>query len=249
VGELVAAGLDLVVSRRCGGCDAQGPGLCQSCRAALFGPICRREDQAPRLVPAEGSASLPVWAGAWYSGPVRQAITAWKRLGQRELDHDMCHAVRRVASAIGPTLDQVMTKIGQDELWVTPIPSSRRNQWRRPGPLTWLLAQAVAAALVRSGIGASALQLLRRRAGSKDQAGQTLRGRMIGRDGTTLVRGNPAAPVLLVDDVLTTGATLLDAERALAGAGTATLGAIVLAVTPKGHGHGRRFQAGPATMG
>jgi hypothetical protein len=45
--------------------------------------------------------------------------------------------------------------------------------------------------------------------------------------------GPAAPPVLLVDDVLTTGATLLDAERALARAGRATLGAVVLAVSPR----------------
>jgi predicted amidophosphoribosyltransferase len=39
-----------------------------------------------------------------------------------------------------------------------------------------------------------------------------------------------------VDDVVTTGASLLDAERALAWAGIGTLGAAVLAVTPpSGH--------------
>jgi predicted amidophosphoribosyltransferase len=75
------------------------------------------------------------------------------------------------------------------------------------------------------------VQALSRRASAGEQSGRSQRQRLLGRDGTTTVRKPVSAPVLLVDDVLTTGATLLDAERALAGAGSLTLGALVLAVT------------------
>jgi predicted amidophosphoribosyltransferase len=90
----------------------------------------------------------------------------------------------------------------------------------------------VAEALAGAGLDAQVRDVLRRPAASREQAGLGARARALGREGATLVRGDPAAPVLLVDDVVTTGATLLDAERALARAGHATLGAIALAVSP-----------------
>jgi orotate phosphoribosyltransferase len=48
---------------------------------------------------------------------------------------------------------------------------------------------------------------------------------------------------IMVDDVVTTGASLLDAERALAAAGVGALGAAVLAASPPS-GQGERHRDG-----
>jgi len=234
--SLLAAGVDLVLPRRCGGCGLPGPALCSQCQPVLLGPVKRRELHAARLVPADGDAPLPVWSSAWYNGPVQRAIVAWKRHGQTELTVDMTRAVRRVAGVVAPTLTEVLARQRWGLLEVMPIPSRLANQWRRPANTTWQLAVAVAGGLRDAGLDVQVVAGLSRRAGTPDQAGRSTRQRMLGREGTTLVKRGVRGPVLLVDDVLTTGATLLDAERTLARCGVATLGAIVLAATPRDRG-------------
>ncbi|MDR1393933.1 MAG: hypothetical protein LBJ62_08220 [Bifidobacteriaceae bacterium] len=222
------AAADLIWSADCAGCGRElASPLCGPCRADLLGPVSRRESSAPRLNPADGGPALPVWCAAWYAGTVRHAIVAWKRTGRYELSREMTRAIARSAEAVGP----VLAKITSD-LVVAPVPSRLARRWSRPGGGTEALALAVAEALTGAGLPARPSMALARTHWSKDQAGQASRQRQAGREGTTLVRTRPDQPVLLVDDVLTTGATLLDAERALARAGCQTLGAVVLAVSP-----------------
>jgi predicted amidophosphoribosyltransferase len=126
---------------------------------------------------------------------------------------------------------------GDGEIWVVPVPSRAWARFRRgPAPAA-RLARAVASGLRAGGAPARVRPALARTAGSRDQVGQGSRARAAGRDGTTRVKARWAAratgrTVLLVDDVVTTGASLLDAERALAAAGALVMGAAVLAATP-----------------
>uniref|UniRef100_UPI0022A780B7 phosphoribosyltransferase family protein n=1 Tax=Puerhibacterium puerhi TaxID=2692623 RepID=UPI0022A780B7 len=99
------------------------------------------------------------------------------------------------------------------------------------------LATAVAGA-----VGGLPAPVLRRPGGGRDQVGLGARAR----GGNAVVRVAPRAwqrlspasagqgtpACLLLDDVVTTGATLAAAERALEAAGADVLGALVLAATP-----------------
>ncbi|MDR2114518.1 MAG: hypothetical protein LBO75_04480 [Bifidobacteriaceae bacterium] len=218
----------LIWPTSCAGCGLElASPLCQCCRLELLGPVTRRESGADRLVPADGGPVLPVWSSAWYAGQVRQAITAWKRGGRAELDSEMARAVARSAEKVARVLRPVTP-----QLTVVPVPSRWLRQLQRVGGGTGALAAAAAGALAGAGLKVELVEALTRVSSSGEQAGRGARQRLLGREGTTRVSRRPGWPCLLVDDVLTTGATLLDAERALARVGVATVGAVVLAVSP-----------------
>jgi predicted amidophosphoribosyltransferase len=172
---------------------------------------------------------LPVWSSAWYADEVRRAIVAWKRQGRTELEAELRRAISRTAEKVARVLAPVSLEVA-----VVPLPSRLVRRVSRPGGGTVLLAVAAAEALSGAGLTVHLADVLTRTATSSEQAGRSSRQRAAGREGTTGLRRAPSAPCLLVDDVLTTGATLLDAERTLARAGVATLGAVVLAATPSG---------------
>ena len=109
--------------------------------------------------------------------------------------------------------------------WLVPVPSGRVRLQERGFDPTLLLARCYAR---RFGLRVLPARRLRE---VPPQAGQGLAARLQGPQGVFMlppVQG----PVLLLDDVLTTGATLAALGRAVARAGATSVGAVVLAQTP-----------------
>ena len=71
----------------------------------------------------------------------------------------------------------------------------------------------------------------------RDQAGLDVAQRAANRRASMSVRARAPRTVLLVDDIITTGATLSEASRALQQAGHTVLGAAVVAATPRTGAH------------
>jgi predicted amidophosphoribosyltransferase len=159
---------------------------------------------------------------------VRPAVIAFKERGRTELARPLgaalALAVAAVVSAVpGP----------RRPLLLVPVPSSRAALRARGRDHVRELTRRAVVELGWSGLPASEARLLRRRGSVRDSAGLSASQRRANLAGT-FVR-DPARPrppsgalLVLVDDVVTSGATLTEAAAALA-AGAPRDGAPVLA--------------------
>lgn len=222
---LAAAG-DLVLPRSCAGCDAPGASVCAHCRAELadlaladLGPI------APSPVP-------PGWPGCTgtvrYEGLSARLARAFKDGERRDLVGVLGRLLADSVSRAVPSGPPVTSK-----LLIVPVPSSPAATRRRGDRPTLLLARRAAnglgpAVLVESG--------LRMRRGTADQATLDRTARLANLSGAMWVprpdrlQGHRC---VLVDDVLTSGATLTEGRRALLAAGAARVDLAVAMVTPR----------------
>lgn len=211
------ATLDLLLGGACVGCGRPGRSLCPPCRAAL--PRAARSVWPDPVPPG----LVQPWSAAPYDGVVRAALLAHKERHVAGLTDPLGALLARAvaAAATGPVL-------------LVPVPS-RPGAARARGhePLLTLCRRAVV--LVP---GASLAPVLRSRGGVRDQAGLTAIERADNLAGSMWcpssavrrVAGRPSR-IVVCDDVLTTGATAREAQRALTASGLDVLGVATVAAT------------------
>ncbi|WP_149202599.1 ComF family protein [Actinotalea subterranea] len=226
----------LVLPVECPGCGLWDVVLCAACAGVLDAPVDRFEQHVPRLDRMDGTAPLPVWAVAPYTGPVRGVVVAWKDRGRADLGRHLLRTAARMGAEVAP---DVRAALGTQTLHVVPVPSAPGARRRRGADLVRGLAGAVADGLASQGVSARLAPVLVQRRGGRDQVGLGARAR--GRNTTDRIRlrtGPVRRPApagrwhLLVDDVVTTGSTLAAAGEVLSRNGGFVLAAVVLAATP-----------------
>ncbi|MFG2788896.1 ComF family protein [Streptomyces sp. NPDC048419] len=205
---------DLVLPAECGGCGMPRTVLCPECRAALSGA-------APgRVRPVPEPPGLPVvHAAARYADEVRAVLLAHKERGALALAAPLGTAL---AGAVRSGLGQMpgAVAVGGMPVLLVPVPSSRGAVRARGHDPARRIALAAAGELRRAGTAARVLAVLRQRRVVADQSGLNSRRRLENLAGALVVapggeRLLRAGPVVLVDDLMTTGASLTEAARAL----------------------------------
>jgi len=217
--------LDVAFPPVCAACGRLGALLCAACEARLApvaGPICRRCGRAlegPGLCPTCAADPPPLRqmrAPLRYEEPTSRLIHSLKYEGYFALAEPLA---RRLIAG-WPAWDQPPDLI-------LPIPLHSRRQRRRGYNQSELLARPLARAV---GIPFSAAALRRTRH-TPPQVGLGPAARADNVKGA--FAADPAAVggrhVLLIDDVLTTGATMSAAAEALLAAGAASVSAYCLA--------------------
>jgi len=210
--------LEATWPRTCAGCARPGQQWCSACTWWLHN---RHAALAPPI--PNGPPLLAV--GGEYIDKLRAAVLLFKQRSQRQLRHSL---IRLAAEGVA-LVRLALAALGRTEpLLLVPFPSSQRRPWRVP---THEIAQPVAAHCVAL-TWAPVLSTARRRSPQKG-LDRAARARNV--LGSMRVQGRPmAGAVLLFDDVLTTGATIIEAARTLAHVGMSVVGAVALAQAPPG---------------
>jgi len=214
--------VDLVLPSECVWCRRGGRLWCLGCR-----PAC---DPEPVTLPS----LLPVVAAGEYGGALRSALLAFKERGHRALAGPL-------AAYLSDAVDVGRRQLGGPAAspLLVPVPSSRSAARQRGGDHLLRLVAEVAPLN-----GLDVLAALRLPGRGRDSAGLSAPQRAANL--AHRMRAIPVIsdrPVLLVDDIVTTGATLTEASRALRAAGWQVSGAAVIAATTLRRG--RAPQGGP----
>ena len=187
----------------CPSCGAIGPAPCPSCRIALRPP--------PALPPPAGLSTCVALLA--YDGVGRELVA---RLKYRN--------ARCVVPWLAAGMAALATRTGADVVtWVPTTPERRRRRGFDQGRV---LAVAVARDL-----GLPCLPLLRRMPGPP-QTGRSRTERLAGPRLERRRRAPVPPGVIVVDDVVTTGATLATAARVLRASGAQRVHAVVAARGP-----------------
>ncbi len=203
--------LDLILPQHCAGCARPATGWCAGC-ARSFGPA--RPVDRPGLAAAYSLAD--------YRGPARRAVLAYKERGHRAL-----------AAPFGRALAAALPAIRAGPVALVPAPSRPAAARARGGQHMTTVARRCADHLSAAGTPAVVVPALHLDRRAADSVGLTAEARTANLRGRLRPdprhRPPPGTPAILLDDVITTGATAIACTAVLRAAGVQV--AAVLALT------------------
>lgn len=216
---------DILLPPCCAACDAYGQApLCDDCEDIVrwIGDDSCLRCGLPSLAPVGvcgRCAGIPFGfaraaASALYSGPIRDVVVAYKGRGER-----------RRARTLARWMIPAAARLGRPGV-ITWVPSTKRAKRARGFDHAEELARAFGAE-----VGLAPVALLEKLRETQDQAALDRRRRAANLDRAFAARSSPEL-VLLIDDVLTTGATASACADALREAGARRVEVLTLARTP-----------------
>ena len=207
--------LDLFLPLQCGGCGASGTGWCAACDDDLT-----VKPDEPHLVTPRLDPGVPVLSLGRYAGPRRAAVVAVKEHGRADL-------IQPLAAAMNTGLGHLLTwGVLDPPLTLVPAPTRRSAARRRGGDPVTRIAQAA----IAGHHGLTVDQALRLKAFTRDSVGLSSGARQRNIAGRIRLCAPVVGPVVVVDDVVTTGTTATESVRVLQ-----TCGADVVAVLALAH--------------
>ena len=209
--------LDLIYPKRCPGCHLPSASICELCKSFWQKPpisITLRKSQ---------DSDLLVVSVAQYRNEVRAILLAYKEDGEREAGKVLTEALLQARHGIS----------NHSVCAFVPIPSNPKSVRRRGRDFMLDLCNQVA---IQSGD--QVLSIIKVNRDVQDQSKLSEKERsqnLVGAFDCTPKNLKLLAkfPIILVDDLLTTGATLREAQRALRQRGVIPIGAITAAHTAR----------------
>ena len=207
---LASSLVDLIFPSRCAVCDRAGKNLCEECKNLLW------------IEPREFALSgLAVYTVTKYSDETSKLLVSLKDKGQFALVAELAQMLRPIIEKLPPS---------ESRRYLVPAPSSSENFSKRGFHPMLLLAQAVAS----NHSSFSVLNCLRFSRHVKDQVGLNETERIANLSFSMELNQSVTGRVCyLLDDVVTTGATALEAARVLR-LGGATLAGVLAISYSKG---------------
>jgi ComF family protein len=221
--DAVLDALAVLLPVGCAGCGRADRALCPDCRVACaVDPAVR---PTTRHLLGDGT---PVVSALRYDGAVRATILAFKENGRtdvaRPLAAALAVAIEEAARAAEALTEPPTTPGEHPALVLCPVPSTRASSRKRGYRPADLLVRA--AGFRPRQVLVAAAPSARQKLLGREERGRNLQGSMRARcplGGRRFV---------LIDDVVTTGATLTEAARAVREAGGEVVACATLAFTP-----------------
>lgn len=199
--------MELLLPRRCAGCRRPGAVLCTSCQQQLRA--------APIQIHRPMLTDVPVYSLGSYSEVRRNVILAMKEYNNR--------AVRPYVGAVMSAGLRHVVARGDfpDEMTLVPAPTRAKSAALRGGDPVLDVCRHT---------GVEFRNCVRISRGAADQSGLGAQERWENMRRSVEIHSQvPRGPIVLIDDVMTTGSTLQATADALRGAGAEIVGGLVFA--------------------